>query len=131
MPYPVIAGFTHGISLILFVVYIPMALGTSAVPRLEWPAWSAMVQSSIIVGAVTMAVAMAVWRFWPRLPAFFLGMWAGVAVHAALAAWAPGLAVGAAVLDMGALPLRLEPPAEWGNLIGALGEPTIWSKVSS
>jgi SulP family sulfate permease len=131
VPYPVIAGFTHGISLILFVIYIPMVLGTSAVPRLEWPAWSAMVPSSIIAGAATIAVAMAVWRFWPRLPAFFLGMGTGVAVHAALAAWAPQLTVGAAVLDMGALPLRLEPPAEWGPLIGALREPATWSQVSS
>ena len=32
VPYPVIAGFTHGISVILFVVYIPMVRGTAEVP---------------------------------------------------------------------------------------------------
>ena len=31
VPYPVIAGFSHGISVILVVVYIPMVLGISAV----------------------------------------------------------------------------------------------------
>ena len=131
VPYPVIAGFTHGISLILFLVYIPVALGTSAVPRLEWPVWSAVVPGSVMVAAVTIVVAMIVWRRWPRLPAFFLGMMAGVATHAAFTQWAPGLVAGAAVLDMAGLPMRLEPPAEWGNLVGAVRDPTIWSHVSS
>ncbi len=131
VPYPVIAGFTHGISLILFVVYIPMALGTSGVPRLEWPAWSAIVPGSIVVAVVTMAVAMAMWRYRPRLPAFFIGLSAGVIVHAVMVKWAPGLVAGAASLEMGGLPLSLAPPADWGNLIGAVGDPTIWSHVSS
>ena len=131
VPYPVIAGFTHGISLILFVVYIPMALGTSAVPRLEWPTWSAIVPASVVVAAVTIAVAMAVWRYFPKLPAFFLGLVAGVIVQAAAEKWAPGLAAGAAVLDMGGLPMRLEPPAEWGNLADIARQPIIWSHVSS
>lgn len=131
VPYPVIAGFTHGISLILFMVYIPVALGTSAVPRLEWPAWSALVPGSIVVATVTIAVSMMVWKFRPKLPAFFIGMGMGVAVHAAIATWAPAMVAGAAVLDMGGLPLSLEPPAEWGNLIGSLGDPAIWTHVSS
>ncbi|HYC36273.1 MAG TPA: SulP family inorganic anion transporter [Usitatibacter sp.] len=131
VPYPVIAGFTHGISVILFVVYIPMVLGTSAVPRLEWPNLRAIVPASMIVGGVTIAVAMTMLHRWPKWPAFFIGMGAGVVVHAMLARWAPGLSTGAAVLDMGSLPLRLEPPADWGNLIGAATDPTMWSHVSS
>ncbi|MFO7309539.1 MAG: SulP family inorganic anion transporter, partial [Pseudomonadota bacterium] len=131
VPYPVIAGFTHGISVILFVVYIPMVLGTSAVPRLEWPNWSAIVPSSVIVGAATIVVAMVVLRRWPRWPAFFISLAAGVAVHGLIALIAPGFAEGAAVLRMGSLPLRIEPPADWGNIIGAVGDPTMWAHVSS
>lgn len=131
VPFPVIAGFTHGISVVLLVVYIPMLLGTTAVPRLEWPDWNAIVPGSIVVGLVTLLVSLAVLQYRPKLPAFFIGLGAGIAVHAAIARWAPGLLAGAAVVEMGGLPVRVQPPAEWASLLGALGDPTIWAHVGS
>jgi len=110
VPYPVIAGFTSGIAVIIFVGQVPEFLGLAFerphhLPELVWEtaahapdfAWQALV-----VGAVSLAVAL----FWPkrfsRVPAPMLAVVAGL-----LLAWWTDWPVATIASKFGALPSGL------------------------
>ena len=129
VPFPVIAGFTHGIALALVVIYVPVFLGMAELPRLVWPRGMAIDPGSVVVGGMTLAATMICARPRWRLPALFVGLAAGTSLHAALSIAAPHLAAGA-VLPLTALPLPQSPLAE-PSLSTLLTQPAVWRLLVS
>ncbi len=123
VPFPVIAGFTHGIALTLALVYLPLLLGVAEVPRLAMPRWGSFAPAAALVGAATLAALFAFARWTPRLPGVFLGLASGVALAKALELLVPGIDLG------GLLSTRMPenfvlPTAEWSVVPQALRDPS-------
>jgi sulfate permease, SulP family len=91
-------GFTGGAALLIAVHALKDLLGVAVPGGISAPAalmWMAerLLQASpeaVTVGAVTIGVALAVRRSWPRVPHLLLGMLAGMLAGAALSRWVHG-----------------------------------------
>ncbi|MFI4930471.1 MAG: SulP family inorganic anion transporter [Burkholderiales bacterium] len=91
-------GFTGGAALLIALHALKDLLGIEVPTGLSGPATLALVlerlpqsnAGAVVVGAVTIAAALATRRAWPRSPHLLLGMIAGMLGAAALARWAHG-----------------------------------------
>ncbi|PWB62937.1 MAG: hypothetical protein C3F16_05880 [Betaproteobacteria bacterium] len=97
VPFPVVSGFTHGIALSLLLAFTPLLAGIAELPRIAWPGAQAWHAGALLVGCVAIAAIVLTERASGRLPAIFVGMAAGVAVHLAAGALLPGFDAGAFV----------------------------------
>jgi sulfate permease, SulP family len=122
VPFPVVAGFTHGIALALLLAFVPLFLGVAEVPRIALPRpetwhWGAPIIA--IVGLATIVLSV---RRSPRLPGIFIGMAVGVACYLALSALFPGLDAGAYV-SPGLVPEIQVPFLYWEAVPHVLRDP--------
>jgi len=93
IPYPVVTGYLSGVAIVIFLKQLPsvlglpkgMAMGDGAFHPASWN------PVSLTVGAVTIAATLLAPRLTKTVPAPILGLFAGVAAYAALAASRPGL----------------------------------------
>ena len=129
VPFPVIAGFTHGIALALLAIYIPVMLGMAELPRLAWPSGAPVQWGAVAVGLFTIAVTWGCVHLKLRLPALFVGLVSGTLLHVVLGAEVPSLATGA-VLPIGKLAF---PGALLGDatVMQQLSQPAIWRLLVS
>lgn len=93
IPYPVVTGYMSGVAVIIFISQLPKLLGIHAgsemLHGLMNPAgWN---WSGVAVGTATIAAMSAGPRLTKRVPPAILGLMAGLAVYAALAAAHPAL----------------------------------------
>jgi SulP family sulfate permease len=122
VPFPVVSGFTHGIALALLIAFIPLILGIAELPRIALPRPEAWHWGAPLIGAVALAVIVAVARLSPRLPAIFVGMAAGVAFYLVVAALVPGVDVGPYVAP-GLVPSIQSPFLYWEAVPQVLRDP--------
>src|SRR5262245_9405264 len=118
-------GFTGGAALLIALHALKDLLGIVMPPGLSAPAALLTLaqhlpqanSAAIVVGVVTMVVALVARRLWPRSPHLLLGMIAGMLGAAALARWAHGWQ---AVEVVGVVPQawpRWQPPeVDWRQL---------------
>src|SRR5262245_16920671 len=91
-------GFTGGAALLIALHALKDLLGIVLPPGLSAPAALALLAErlpqsnpgALVVGLLTMAVALIARRLWPRSPHLLLGMLAGMLTAAALARGVPG-----------------------------------------
>ncbi len=86
VPYPVHGGFMLGVSVLVLMATLPLALGLPSGTRLLALDASAVPKLAPVVAAVSAAVALAVQHWRPKWPGLLIGLLAGVALHHALAA---------------------------------------------
>lgn len=122
VPFPVVSGFTHGIALSLLLAFTPLLLGIAEVPRLELPRFQAMHWGAPVIGIVALAAIFALARIGPRVPAIFLGMAVGIALHLLLTRLFPGLDTGAFV-SPGRVPPIESPFTYWEAVPAVLRDP--------
>lgn len=94
IPYPVLAGFMFGIALVILIQQLPPLIGLppdTAVADL----WSRMKPLALLVGLVTVFVALIVTAHAPRIPAPLAALVAGALVHWMLTGVVGGDALGA------------------------------------
>ncbi|HRZ60113.1 MAG TPA: SulP family inorganic anion transporter [Rubrivivax sp.] len=93
IPYPVVSGYLTGVGLIIIGSQIGKLLGVS--DGLRW--WQALADPAawdwraLLIGLVTAGVTVAAPRVTRRLPGIIVGIAAGVAAYALLAAFDPAL----------------------------------------
>jgi SulP family sulfate permease len=91
-------GFTAGAALLIAVHALKDLLGLALPSGMKAPAALLLMAQrlpesnpgAVLVGAITIVVAIGARRAWPRVPHLLLGMVAGMAAAAALAHWAHG-----------------------------------------
>ncbi len=123
VPFPVVAGFTHGIALTLVAAYAPLLLGMAEVPRLALPKFDHFAPAAALIGVVTLAALFAFARFTPKLPGVFLGLATGVALAEVLRATVPGVELGG-MLAMRIPDTLASPFMEWSAVPLALRDPS-------
>lgn len=127
VPFPVIAGFTHGIAITLLAAYVPLMLGLADTARIGWPEDLRPSPGALLLGLVTLAAVFGFAKVVRKAPSVFLALVVGLAVAWALNAWLPQLDPGA-VLPIRGLPPPVLPLTHAGALdtvIAALGWPTL------
>jgi SulP family sulfate permease len=130
VPFPVVAGFTHGVALTLILVYVPMFAGMADVPRLGWPHFDAPHWAAPLLGAVVLAAAFGFARAGAKWPALFLALATGIAAHWVMKVAAPGLDVGP-VFQPAELPGAVIPMATAPGMMERLREPGTWRVILS
>lgn len=130
VPFPVVAGFTHGIALTLVAIYVPLMLGITQVPRLAWPAGATVVPAAALLGIFTLVVVFATSGRRLRLPGVFLALVVGVVAHEVAKVFMPGLDVGS-VLATAAMPAPASPLTDTAALSAALAEPAMLRVLAS
>lgn len=122
VPFPAVAGFTHGIALSLLIAFLPLFLGVAEVPRIAWPRPEAWHGGALAVAAAGFGAILLCALRSPRLPAIFVGMVAGVAFHAFIAGIVPGIDIGPHV-EPGLIPDVQSPFLHWEAVPQLLRDP--------
>ena len=95
IPYPVLAGFMNGIGLVVFTQQIDKVLGGTYTDLAAGKA--ALVWSSILVGAITIAATLMSAKWLKRVPATLMGLCLGTATYYGLGAALPAAPRGACI----------------------------------
>jgi sulfate permease, SulP family len=130
VPFPVIAGFTHGIALTLILAYTPMLAGVADVPRLRWPDLAAIHWAAPFLGVVTLASAFGFSRAGPKWPALFLALVVGVVAHLVLTAVSPAIDAGP-VFDPRSMTTAIVPLRAALDVRDLAKDPAIWRLLLS
>lgn len=130
VPFPVIAGFTHGVAILLLLAYLPLLLGTARAPGLAMPRPEAIAWGPACLGAITLAAALGASRIAARVPAIFLALVVGVAAQMLALQLIPGFDPGATLRLRDVIPAG-SPFPEWASVPIALREPAIAANILS
>ena len=130
VPFPVIAGFTHGVAIVLLLSYLPLLVGGATTPGMRWPDWSTASWGPFTLGVVATAVAFAAGRAGFKLPAVFAALAVAVAAQVALTRWLPGFDPGAMV-KLSDIGLVGQPFMEWSSVPHTLRDPLLATQVLS
>lgn len=94
IPYPVLAGFMFGIALVILIQQMPALFGVPP-DTAATDIWSRMKPLALLVGLVTVFVALLVAKHAPRIPAPLAALVAGAVVHWTLTGFVGRDALGA------------------------------------
>ena len=130
VPFPVIAGFTHGVALVLLLSYLPLLVGGAATPGIRWPDWGTVTWGASMLGAIAAVVAFAAAGSGFKLPAVFAALAAAVAAQVAFTRWLPGFQPGA-MLELGKIGLVSQPFIEWSAVPASLRDPMLAAQMFS
>jgi len=113
VPYPVTAGFTCGVALLMTMAILPVALGLAPGQAKPLQAFAMAKPLAVLVALATLAVALKPPAWTRRVPRYLSALLAGSALHYALLATAGADALGPL---LGALPSNALPTTPLASL---------------